>query len=702
MCVVEADNTDGFVLSCNTPPVEGMNVTTSSDELYKYRQNIMKLYDVNHPLQCGVCDKSGECDLQNKTLEFGVDSQTFSAKEQRRPIKNWGVISYDESLCIMCEKCVSVCNEVTGYNALEIKYGGYSSHIKRRSGATCVDCGECVSVCPVGAMHTTDFKYKANAWELEQVPASCAHCSGGCSLTYEVQNLRHYDQSEPKIVRVTADREFTSLCHAGRYGFDFANMGVSKEQTQFDKAVSALQNADTISFNSYITNEEAMILQRLKEQRGIKLYNPEAKAYQDFLKAYGSISGSYFYRGSMEMLKDSDYIMVLGSAIAVDSPDVKYTIAQAHKRKLSYISYLHPMVDVTLKNLVSQFVKYEVGSEEGVVGMIAEAVVNEEGKEKFKAFFDELDVGYLSGESNFGEEELEKLTKNLRRKKSPMLVVGADVINHPEATNIAKLVAMIERYSDFNVVVIPPRTNTMGVSLICELDDKAGSSVVGYNEAGDFVLDAHGKSGENILEMPALNQQEGTFTTIDKRVVPTNAALAFGGYELNDLANALGLEAEHTIDYTPQLPSAKGYQAINFDDLPDYFTNSGEEVRGYFLGEVKVRASGKVSDIASIDEYNGAIIYRANTVRQHNRYTHKAVQCEHKTELVGSEQFAMAAKIKSGDMVIYEQDGIKLERKFRVNHKLTGTVAMSPDFDVQTNNSNYRYEKVTIERGVNE
>jgi NADH-quinone oxidoreductase subunit G len=106
LCVVDVEGVDGMVLSCQTPPTEGINVTTQNDELFRHRQNIMKLYDVNHPLECGVCDKSGACDLQNKTLEFEVDQQPFSAKDQKRDIQQWGLIDYDPSLCIMCEKCV--------------------------------------------------------------------------------------------------------------------------------------------------------------------------------------------------------------------------------------------------------------------------------------------------------------------------------------------------------------------------------------------------------------------------------------------------------------------------------------------------------------------------------------------------------------------------------------------------------------------
>jgi len=127
ICSVEVEGVDGFVLSCNTPPTEGIEVRTNSDALEHERTNIMKLYDVNHPLECGVCDKSGECDLQNMTLEFNIDRQTFSAKEQHKTVKNWGLISYDPALCIMCEKCTHVCNEAIGDDAIDVYFGGYIS-----------------------------------------------------------------------------------------------------------------------------------------------------------------------------------------------------------------------------------------------------------------------------------------------------------------------------------------------------------------------------------------------------------------------------------------------------------------------------------------------------------------------------------------------------------------------------------------------
>lgn len=291
LCVVETDKTDGLILSCQTPPTQDLAVTIDSERLQRERTNIMQMYDVNHPLECGVCDKSGACDLQNKTLEFGVSHQHFSAKEQHRKIEHWGLINYDPSLCILCEKCVHVCNEIIGDDAIELQFGGYKSAVipKNSDVLDCTFCGECIAVCPVGALVSSQFQYTANAWELTQVPATCAHCSAGCSLTYEVKHNSIATGGESKIYRVTNNFEVATLCGAGRFGFDF-NIQASKDEVLFEKAVLAFKNAKAVRFSSLITNEEAFILQRFKEKFGLKLFNEEARAYQSFMNAYSCVS----------------------------------------------------------------------------------------------------------------------------------------------------------------------------------------------------------------------------------------------------------------------------------------------------------------------------------------------------------------------------------------------------------------------------
>jgi len=492
LCVVEVDESKGMILSCQTPPTAGIHVKTNSDELYEQRQNIMKLYDVNHPLECGVCDKSGECDLQNKTLEFDITAQNFTTRDQSRSMQKWGMINYDPNLCIMCEKCVSTCNEAIGDDAIEVKFGGYNSTIipKNSDVLDCSYCGECIAVCPVGALISDDFQYTTNAWELEKIPSSCTHCSAACSLRYDVKQTS-ISNSENSIYRVKNDFEFNSLCGAGRFGFDYANENVTKDESRFNVAVETLKNADTIAFNSVITNEEALILQSIKEKHGIKLYNPDAKAYQEFTKAFSQTSGEHFYSADLNTLSESDFVITVGSRLFSDNPAVRYALTQAFKKQRAYISYMHPMEDSELQNVVQNFIKYEVGSEEGVLALLASAFVDN-GSENIQKYLNDLDMGYLSAESNVGEEEISSLKKKSLRAKKFTLVLGEDLINHKNAINIAKLAGIIERYSEFNVLIVAPETNTLGVSLICDLDETSGENVVGYNVEGDFILNALG------------------------------------------------------------------------------------------------------------------------------------------------------------------------------------------------------------------
>lgn len=697
LCVVETDKTDGLILSCQTPPTEGLAVTIDSDRLKTERTNIMRLYDVNHPLECGVCDKSGACDLQNKTLEFGVSAQHFSAKDQLRHIEHWGLINYDPSLCILCEKCVHVCNEIIGDDAITLQFGGYKSSVipKNSDVLDCTFCGECIAVCPVGALVSSEFQYSANAWELSQVPATCVHCSAGCSLSYEVKHTST-SNGEDRIYRVTNDFEHTTLCGAGRFGFDF-DYQASKDEAEFAKAISAMKGAEAIRFSSLITNEEALILQRLKEKMGLKLYNEEARAYQSFMAAYSSISGKSGFGGSLDAITQSDGIIVLGGRISTDNPVVRYAVTTAARHRGAKVVYMHPLEDELLQNVVTQFVKYEVGTEEGVVAMLASTLlegadISEENREYFK----ELDEGYLCAESNVGDEEFTRIAQSMKRAKRKTLVIGSDVLNHKRSSNIARLCAMIETYTEFSVVVIPTNVNTVGVSLICDLDvDNGNGNVVGYNAAGSYTI---GSFGNAMLPLAALNSQEGTFVSINYQVLPTNVAVAFKGYTLNDLANTLGVKAENTIDYTIELPREKGFERKSFDDLGNFYSALGDDNRGYMLENCDVDTNGQLEEIDDLPEFNGTVVYRCNPVNQFNSYTARTEQLEKDTTLRGSAQFAAAAKIGDGDKIQIEFKSETQERIFKLDTSLKGTVALVPAYDEAFGalNEQYRFEKVKI------
>jgi len=779
ICLVEADGKQ--VYACNAKAKEGMTIITSTQNIEAEKRAIMEVYDVNHPLQCGVCDQSGECELQNYTLEFGVDSQNYAIKDVSRPSVDWGHIHYDPGLCIVCERCVTVCKDMIGDNSLKtVPRGGdaidgefktsmpkdaYSmwnklnkSIIGLTSGGDmldCTSCGECASVCPVGALVDTDYMYTSNAWEHKQIPATCGHCSAGCQISYDTKHTSTADGQE-KIYRVSNEWNYVSLCGAGRYGYDYQNADVTKDESAFNAAIEAFKKADTINFTSTITNEEALILQKMKEKFGYKLINDEARHFKSFLKAYADISRTSLYGSDLEKVHKTDFVVSVGSALKSDNPNARYALNNAVQMKGAAL-YFHPMGDTvikgmgknvlsithaplqeeavlyllldlfgdkealpsdvvdylasfhsektvtvteTIKEKVTQTVKVkkvnkETGEEEEVEETKTKMVPKKVQKE---VQVDDNALLQLIGAPDNFEESLEKL---LKKKETFSLLVGPDLYTHPNARNLARLVAMVEKYSAFELVMIPALTNTLGVSLICDLDDVAGEYAIGYNTQGNFVLSA---LGEGDLDMPAINQQEGTLTSINKRVNPTNVAIGYEGYVLNDIANVLGIMAKYTIDYTQQLPTARGFKAKTFDSLPNHYLNDGTEVRGYLLGMSPVRTK-KDETVAPFDaaaKLEGQIIYLANPVRQFTHFTNEAHQLQAQGGLYVSASHLEESELSEGDQVKVKSEQGEMVVKVISDNKIEGAVMYLPTFDKQIQSEalfgDYRFSLASIEK----
>ncbi len=750
LCLVEADGKR--VYSCNAKAKDGMQIITENEEIAKERRAVMEVYDVNHPLQCGVCDQSGECELQNNTLYMGVDSQSYAIVDCDRSLRKWGLIDYDPSLCIVCERCVTVCKDMIGDSALKtIPRGGepldkgykekmpkdayamwnklQKSIIGTVSGESldCTFCGECISVCPVGALTSSDFKYNANAWELKRIPASNPHSSDCSQIFYE---LRHESIKNPKdkIFRVTNEFHYSKINGAARFGFDFANENVKKDKVAFKKALEAFKKADTIKFDSFITNEEALILQKLKDKFGFKLINKNTKAFQKFLNEFAKESGLSLYNGDLKTVKESNFIISVGSALKTDSPNSGFAFNNALTMNKGAGIYFHPVGDPIVQGYSKNILQIEnkIGSEEAILYLILDKFCDKEKlpneildilssfhkaekktvikklDEKDMEEIVEVDKNILYDKIGIGDEFDAKLTKFLAKKDKFSLILGEDLYSHKESKNIALIAGLIEKYSDFKVVIIPPQTNSLGVSLICDLDDKEGDYTIGYNVQGDFTLSA---LGDGDLDMPALNQQEGTFTNIDKRVVPTNAALSYGGYTLNDIANALGLKAEFTIDYTKQLPKNRGFKDIAFDDLPNHFDNSGNEHRGYKLTNITKRTKQRVpKELEEIESFDGVVVYRCDPVLQFSKFTNKCKQLNEKGALFVSNGFLENNDFSENDIVeISNDNGEKLETVIRIDNKINGNIPYLPTFDKNLDSEilfegGYRYAKVKIQR----
>ncbi|MEA3419897.1 MAG: NADH-quinone oxidoreductase subunit G [Campylobacterota bacterium] len=768
ICLVEADGKR--VYACNAKTKEGMEITTSTEEILEERRAIMEVYDVNHPLQCGVCDQSGECELQNYTLELGVDSQSYMIPDTKREATNWSpVLHYDPGLCIVCERCTTVCKDMIGDAAIKTGPRGgdaldkglkdtmpkdaYAMWNKLQksvivpsngTGETnCSDCGECVAVCPVGALVSRDFVYTTNAWDLKRIPATCAHCSSGCQIYYETKPTSIENPTE-KIYRVTNEWNYVSLCGAGRFGYDFENRVEGKDEAAFEKAVEALKKADTIRFNSLISNEEALMLQTLKEKYGTKLVNPDAHAFQSFLTAYGKPAGKLLYGSNFKEVMKTDFVVSVGAALRNDNPNARYAFNNIQKMNKGAGLYFHPIPDALIADLGKsvECFAHKPGLEEAVLYLVLdlfadreklseetkdyldsfhskgtkiikerimedviETVVDEEtGEEKEvtkkvpKMVEKEIEVEnnalvtLLGGAEDFADT----FEKMMKKKESFSLIIGEDLYFHPKAENLAKLVALIETACDMDVVMIPPKTNSLGAALICDLDETAEGYIVGYNENGDFKLSG---LGDGDLDIPAMNQQEGTLTNMNRRVTPTNAALDYKGYELNDLMLALKLGQRLTIDWTAKLASRKGFQAIAFDDLPNGYTNSGEENRGYELKNPGKRAANSTPE--KFDEgiaLEGEIAYRCNPQRQFNDFSDKAHQIFESFSLYASPARAEVL----GEKVEVDFGGSTMLFDVAVDEKMEGDIVKVPDFksaaDVYTLFGRDRFKNVTIKK----
>jgi len=781
ICLVEADGKQ--VYSCNTKAKEGMSISTKTENIETERRSIMEVYDVNHPLQCGVCDQSGECELQNYTLEMGVDSQSYTIADVERPIKAWGHLHYDPGLCIVCERCVTVCKDMIGDNSLKTvarggegidaafkesmpkdAYAMWNKLNKSIIGLTsgeemldCTSCGECAAVCPVGALVDSDFVYTSNAWELSKVPATCSHCSAGCQINYEIKH-GSIAETEEKIYRTSNEWNYVSLCGAGRYGYDFENRGVTKDAAAFNAALSAFEKADTIRFTSTISNEEALILQRLKETKGYRLINEEARTFKAFLDAYAALSGQQLYGGDLKRAHDANFVISVGTALKSDNPNARYAFNNAVKMNKGAGLYFHPLKDPVIEGIgKSVFTAYHkplreeaalylildlfgdkeklpaaltdylasfhtlktITVEETIKEKVVEKVmvkkVNEETGEEEEALEEKTSMvpKKVSKEVEVDENRLLELLdidadewmafmdKNLAKKDAFALIAGPDLYTHPNAKNLARLLALIEKYTAFELTMIPPLSNTLGVALICDLDGEAGDYSIGYNTKGDFVLSA---LGDGDLDMPAMNQQEGTITSIEKRVNPTNAALPYGGYELGDIANALGLSARYTIDYTAQLPAYAGFEAKAFDSLPNRFENDGTELRGYALRNVAVTTGDEA--VEPIDEAlmleGESVIYAANPVRQFTAFTMKSHQLSEPSGLYLSPSQLAAAGLGEGDTVRVKTAGGEQSLRVVEDNKIDGSVMCVTTFDPNINTAElfgtYRFTTASIQK----
>src|SRR4030081_1635875 len=220
MCLVEVEKMPKLQTACTLVATEGMIVRTNTQQVRDARKYMLEFLLTNHPLDCPVCDKGGECELQDMVFRYGADTSRFVEEKIHRPEEKWSeLVYYDAPRCILCFRCVRVCDEGMDVKALGVGMRGANSVIipNRGDHLECEECGMCIDICPVGALTSGAYRYKTRPWEMKHVGTICTHCGDGCKTTLSVRNHEIMRSNNRDLSGINKD----FLCVKGRFGFDF-------------------------------------------------------------------------------------------------------------------------------------------------------------------------------------------------------------------------------------------------------------------------------------------------------------------------------------------------------------------------------------------------------------------------------------------------------------------------------------------------
>lgn len=221
MCLVEVAGSSKLFTSCTTPIWKDMEVTTHSDRLWNIRKTIIELLLSDHPNDCMTCEADGACMLQDAAYEYGVREIRFKGERREYPKHDANpFIERDMEKCIMCGRCVKVCDEVQGVNAIDFTHRGFHAKVSPPydRALDCEFCGQCISVCPTGALTGKQWASKGRQHGVRKVNTTCAYCGTGCTLTLHVKGN--------EVIRVSSPASSSNegwLCVKGRFGYGFIN-----------------------------------------------------------------------------------------------------------------------------------------------------------------------------------------------------------------------------------------------------------------------------------------------------------------------------------------------------------------------------------------------------------------------------------------------------------------------------------------------
>ena len=343
MCLVEVEGVPQPVASCSAFATDGMVVYTETEEVKKHRLKALEFILLKHPLKCGICENAEDCILRELARDMGISEVSDIQEEEKSPLHNWNMLSYDVDACVLCMRCVNVCRDVAGCDAIDVVARGNSAHVEPvNNPLNCDFCGICVDSCPVGAIKDNPFTESLKVWELSYINTTCSFCPVGCNINYGVA------QNQIHRTRLSCGHY---ICSKGRYGFKFLESSkrikspLIKKDSEFIKADwhkamdEIYQNINKAGFENtlivaggWLSNEEIFSYKMLAEKTGM-MFLTEAEIYfGNFARKFKEKFGHFESVGNLKEVESSDVIFVIGADFARENVGIKWSVMKAIRK----------------------------------------------------------------------------------------------------------------------------------------------------------------------------------------------------------------------------------------------------------------------------------------------------------------------------------------------------------------------------------
>ena len=465
MCFVEVKGMPKPMTACTTVVSPNMEVSTTTPMVQKARRGTLEFLLINHPLDCPICDKGGECDLQDFTLRYGPGASRFdlSKRHYPKPVPVSESILLDRERCISCQRCVRFCQDVAMEDGLVFLERGWKTEVGVEVDAPfdSIFSGNVVEMCPVGALTAKSFRFVTRPWELMRTPSVCGLCSVGCNVKVDVRVnklLRQYSRTNDSI-----DEGF--LCDRGRWNMDLTNSSErlrtplvrnqrgKLEPATWDEAlqlvgkrlrsVASEHGADAVGGigSTHTTNEEAYLFQKLL-RAGLGTNNVDH--YHGRFPAIERNGLPWVWTDSIAGLDKAEVIVLLGTDTYYRQPIIDLRIRRAiRKGTRVYVVTPEP---ARLDRLAADVIRYNAGQTGAVARALLSIVVNEsltrgefaaKRAESVTSLRQSLgDAASLAASAGVDVEALRSLARELAQAKGAVLLYDEMATREPSGATL--------------------------------------------------------------------------------------------------------------------------------------------------------------------------------------------------------------------------------------------------------------------------